>query len=373
MSDLDDARALLEQGRRAFPERRHGDAIAAFQEVVDRFGATRDVELDRLVGHALHGIALNLELIERVHESLGIYDEIIARYADSYDRVLRGHLARALIGRGVLLNGLGHHEDAIRSWEDLVARFDGDPNFRAAVMSALERKASALRSLERVDEALPLYDEVLMRAGDSTEPALQRHVDVALSNKAFVLLLQNRLEEAIVVADATVARLDKSEHRADLAIAVLNLAGALVREGRLEEALDVYEDLVGRLDANPSPDVMEHLVVAVMNEVEVLGMLGRVEDADEVHTELLRRYGEAVPRALEQAARRNQADEGAAAVVAGLLLKQAMVLFQLDRDDEALMRVNDLLDRFGDQSGADFDQILDTAREFRDQLREDSD
>jgi hypothetical protein len=56
MSDVDDARALLEQGRQAAVERRHGDAVATFTEVVDRYGATDDLMLDRLVGHALHGM-----------------------------------------------------------------------------------------------------------------------------------------------------------------------------------------------------------------------------------------------------------------------------------------------------------------------------
>jgi pentatricopeptide repeat protein len=254
----------------------------------------------------------------------------------------------------------------------LIERFNAsdDPALIGWVMSALERKAQALRQLDRLDEALPLYDEVLLRVGDAEAPLLRRHADVALSNKAFVLLLQNRLDEAIVVADATVARLDESEQRADLAIAILNLAGALVREGRLEEALDVYEDLIERLDANPSPEVLEHLIVAATNEVEVLGMLGRIEDADEVHAELLKRFGNDVPRALEQAAARNQQDEGAAPVVAGLLLKQAMVLFQLDRDEEALMRVNDLIERFGGETTPELERVLEIARAFRDQLRE---
>lgn len=369
MSDVDDARALLEQGRQAAVERRHGDAVATFTQVVDRFGATDDVALDRLVGHALHGIAFNLALIEREPEADGVLDEIISRYRDADDRALRGHLGRALLSRGLALSQHGQHEQALEAWDELIERFDEDPDFLALSLSARERKAATLRQLERLDDALVLYDDVLLRAADDDTPALQRHTDVALSNKAFVLLLQNRLDEAIVVAQATVGRLDDSEHRADLAIAVLNLAGALVREGRLEEALDVYDDLVERLDANPSRDVLEHLIVAATNEVEVLGMLGRVEDADRVHAELLNRFGDDVPRALEQAAVRNQHDEGAAAVVAGLLLKQAMVLFQLDRDEEALMRVNDLLERF-DEDSPELAQVLEMARDFRDQLHE---
>jgi tetratricopeptide (TPR) repeat protein len=168
-----------------------------------------------------------------------------------------------------------------------VSRFNDDREFLLMVMSALEQKASALRRLDRIDEALALYDEVLVRVAGSESRDLRRHTDVALSNKAFVLLLQSRLDEAIVVAGAAAERLEDADAPADLAIAVLNLAGALVREGRLEEALDVYEDLIERLYADPSPAVLEHLIIAATNEVEVLGMLNRVEDAAAVHEQLL--------------------------------------------------------------------------------------
>jgi tetratricopeptide (TPR) repeat protein len=370
MSEADEARAVLAQARTAFSDRRHGDAIAAFRGVADRFGTVQDPEVDALVGHALHGLALNLQIIEREPEAMGVYDEIIARYSDAQGRNLRGHLGRALLNRGLLLAQMDRPEEAIAAWDDLIARFDSDEDFLRLVMSAREWKASALRRLDRVDEALILYDEVLLRSAGAEDRALRRHTDVALSNKAFVLLLQNRLDEAIVVARAAAERLDDTESRADLAIVVLNLAGALVRDGRLDEALDMYEDLVERLDANPTPEVLEHLVVAASNEVEVLGMLGRDEDATAVHTQLLERFGDEVPRALAQAAARNEQDEGAAPVVAGLLLKEAIVLFQLDRGGEALMRVNDLIERFGDEQDPAFEQVLGMAREFREQLLE---
>jgi tetratricopeptide (TPR) repeat protein len=370
MSDADDARELLDRGRAALFERRQGDAIAAHRELVERYGARDDLELDQLVGHALHGIALNLELIEREDEALATYDQIVERYSEAQDRELRGHLGRALVGRGLLMDSMGQHEGAIGVWDRVIARFDADDSFLGLAMTARERKASTLRRLERNDEALALYDEVLLRVADSDSRELRRHADVALSNKAFVLMLQHRLDEAIVVADATVARLDEADRPADLAIAVLNLGGALVSEGRLEEALEVYDALVERLDANPTPAVLEHLIVAASNEVEVLGMLGRIEDAAAVHAQLLERYGEDVPRALGQAARRNERDEGAAPVVAGLLLKQAMVLIQLGHADDALTRVNDLIQRFGDETAEEMTRVIGIARDLREQLEE---
>jgi tetratricopeptide (TPR) repeat protein len=370
MSDTDEARALFRQGRQAMAERRHGDALATFRELVDRFGTSRDVTIDRIVGNAMHGMALNLALIERDREALAAYDEIIARYRDAEDRALRGHLARALLNRGLALEQMGHHEQAIETWDDVIARFDADERFRAPALLAREQKASTLRALDRLDEALALYDDVLLRAADADPRQVQRHTDLALSNKAFVLLLQDRLDEAIVVADATVERLDDSERPADLAIAVLNLAGALVKRGRLEEALDVYQGLTERLGADPAPEVLEHLIVAVTNEVEVLGMLGRAEDAEETHADVLQRFGEKVPRALQRAAARNEQDEGGAPVVAGLLLKQAIALFQLERDDEALICVNDLIERFSDETNPEVERVLAMARAFRQQLRE---
>jgi tetratricopeptide (TPR) repeat protein len=368
MSDIEDAEALFEQARQAAADERYGDAIAGFREFVERFGERPDDALDGLVGDALYGIGYSLERIEREEEALPLYEQVVVRLGDADQ--FRGPVARALFHQGSVHSHMGRAEEAIAVWDQLIGRFGDtlEPPVGGWVASALERKAAALRRLERLDDAVDAYDLLIVRFTDSQFPPLRKQADVALSNKVFVRLLQGRHDEAIIVADAAVERLTNADDPSALAIAVLNLGGALAREQRFAEAVSVYDALIERLDSADAPDLRSDLILAVSNKVEVLMMVGRTEDAVAVHNELLERFGGEVAKTFADAAARNEHDEGAVAVVAGMLLKEALVLAELERLDEALIAANNLIDRFTDKGGDEMERILEMARALREQL-----
>jgi tetratricopeptide (TPR) repeat protein len=366
MSEADDARALYQQARAAASDERFGDAIAAFDELVERFP-----QFDMLAARALNGKAWCLEKIERDQAAVGVFDEILERFGDSGDDGIRRQVARALFSRGVALSRLGQDEAAIASWDDLLGRFgpdDAEPEFGRRVWGALERKAAAMRRLEHLDEALEAYDEIVIRFTTSEYPQLRRQADIALSNKAFVLLVDGRIDEAIVVAKAAVGRLGTSEDPSALAIAVLNLGGGLVKEQRLTEAMNVYGALIDRLEATLSPERHWHLILATSNKVEVLAMMDRTDDAVELHKDLVGRFGDEVPKAFAEAAARNEHDEAAVDIVAGMLLKEAVVLAELGKGEQSLIALNNLIGRYAEEEGEEIERVVDLAREFREQL-----
>jgi tetratricopeptide (TPR) repeat protein len=375
MDVADEARAVFQRARTAAEEGRYGDAIAGFDEIAGLLGDPAPPELEPLAAEALYGKAYSLERIEREHDALAIYRQVVERYHDAPDGELRRQTARALLRQGNSLARLGQTDEALAIWEDVVTRYedDADPDLGRRVAGALDRRAAAMRRLERLDEAIDAYDEIVVRFTGSDFPALRRRADVALSNKAFVLLVDGRVEEAIVVAGAAVARLGATEDPSGLAIAVLNLGGALVKEERLDEALNVYDTLIERLETAAAPERQWHLILAVSNKVEVLAMLGRSQEAVAVHQELVQRFGVEVPKAFADAAARNEHDEAAVGVVAGMLLKQAVVLAELGRGDESLIALNDLIGRFGSEEGEDVERVLGMARDFRQQLLDDED
>jgi tetratricopeptide (TPR) repeat protein len=366
VSEADDARALYQQARAAASDERFGDAIAAFGELVERFP-----QFDMLAARALNGKAWCLEKIERDQAAVGVFDEILERFGDSGDDGIRRQVARALFSRGVALSRLGQDEAAIASWDDLLGRFgpdDAEPEFGRRVWGALERKAAAMRRLEHLDEALEAYDEIVIRFTTSEYPQLRRQADIALSNKAFVLLVDGRIDEAIVVAKAAVGRLGTSEDPSALAIAVLNLGGGLVKEQRLTEAMNVYDALIDRLEATLSPERHWHLILATSNKVEVLAMMDRTDDAVELHKDLVGRFGDEVPKAFAEAAARNEHDEAAVDIVAGMLLKEAVVLAELGKGEQSLIALNNLIGRYAEEEGEEIERVVDLAREFREQL-----
>jgi len=70
---------------------------------------------------------------------------------------------------------------------------------------ALLLKAFGLGTLGRSDEAIGVYDELLARFGNATEPALREQVAQALFNKGFSLGALGRNEEAVECHEAVIA------------------------------------------------------------------------------------------------------------------------------------------------------------------------
>jgi len=373
VSDVDEARVLFDQAREAADDQRLGDAIAAFDDLIRRFDDAPDLELQWLVGDALYAKGYTLQRLEREEDALAVYEQMALRYGERSE--FRGQLSRALLQRGWSLARLERRDEAIAVWDEMIARFDDarEPPLAMGLAAAFEGKAAALRGLERLDDAAQAYDEVVLRFTDSRFPPLRRSADTALSNKVFVLLLQGRHDEAIVVANAAVERLGEADDADALAIAVLNLGGALAQEQRFEEALDVYDLLLPRLEEAGNRQLRGHLMLAISNKVEVLVSLGREDEAVRIHTEMLDTYGDEVAKAFRDAAARNEHDEGAAAVVAGMLLKAALVLAELGEIDRSLVSVNELISRFEKHDAAETKRVVAMALDLRQQLLEDDD
>jgi tetratricopeptide (TPR) repeat protein len=368
VSEVDEAQALLARARALAASGRYGDAVALFDALVERFGDSADPALDAEVGEALFSKALSLQQIEREQQAVEVYEQMAARYRDRPD--FHGHLSRALVQGATALGRLDRLDEAVDTWDELLESFRdvSEPPLAVGVALAYLGKAGALRRLDRVEEAISSYDELIVRFSDSPFPVLRGRVDAALSEKVFVLLLQRRWDEAIVVANGAVERLGQAADPDALAIAVINLGGALANERRFEEALEVYDRLIDELASPQLPVPRGRRILAISNKVEALRGLGEEDAALELYTDMLERYGAEVPQAFGDAAARNAYDETAKAVVAGLLLKQALALGDLDRKAEALATVNHLVERFESEPGDEFARMLEIAREFQKQL-----
>lgn len=363
--------ALLERARALAEAGRHGDAVQTLDAIVARFGDSDDARIEALVGDALFWKGYSLHEVERDEDALVAYEQVASRFRNRPD--FRGLLSRALYQQGTTLARLRRPEDALPVWDEMLATFaDEDaPPLAMGLAYAYQGKAAALRLLDRPDEAVDAYDDLIVRFSGSDFPVLRERADAALSEKVFVLLLGRRYDEAIVVANAAVGRLGASRDPDALAIAVLNLGGALANEQRFEEAIGVYDALIEQIGDTQFTVLRARLILATNNKVEALMALGRDDEATDVHEQMLETFGEEVPRAFADAAERNAYDDDAKAVVAGMLLKEALSLGELDHKREALASVEHLIYRFGDEEGADFERVLGIAHAFREQLLED--
>ena len=85
----------------------------------------------------------------------------------------------------MILGELGRTDEEIVVYDDVVARYgdNSEPALREQTARALFNKAVTLGQLNRSDEEIEVYEDVVARYGDDPEPALREQVARALFNK----------------------------------------------------------------------------------------------------------------------------------------------------------------------------------------------
>ena len=101
---------------------------------------------------------------------------------------------------------LNAYELVIQIANILATQNTSEKSLRQRLASALIMKGITLGSLDRGEEEIVAYDEVVKRFGDATEPAIRERVASALVNKGITLGSLNRSEEEIVAYDDVVKR-----------------------------------------------------------------------------------------------------------------------------------------------------------------------
>ena len=127
-----------------------------------------------------------------------------------------------LYNRGVVLDRLGRHADAVASFDQALALQPRD-------VAALVNRGNAQHALRSFAEALGSFDRALAIAPRNVE---------ARYNRGNALLAMDRHEEALASFDEAIA------HRPDHAEALLNRGLALAALGRHAEALESYRRLL---------------------------------------------------------------------------------------------------------------------------------
>ncbi len=232
---------LLRQGKA-------DEALAACDEVIQRFTADQSPEVRSAVTRCLLVRAVVLHRLERWQEEIEAFDEITAAHSGNHQ--LRTVALNARFGKiGLLLQlsrfrdavracdetrrefrseravrvtatvlevmgwrGLGEHKKAVKACEEVVDLIGSaaDLGSRQCIAYVLYLKAQSLWVLDRGDEAISVCDEADRRFGGDPDLVLRREVAHALSYKGAALVLRQRRDEAMAVMSTIVARYGQS-------------------------------------------------------------------------------------------------------------------------------------------------------------------
>ena len=191
---------------------------------------------------------------------------------------------------------------------------------------------------KRPEETLAGCEEMVLRFGESEDPAVQEWVGKALVNKGFVLnqLLQ-RPDDAMATCEEVVRRFGASE----TPVLQETVAGALVNKGnafgnlqRPDDALTAYDEVVRRFGTSETPALQTWVAQALVYKGGIFDGLQRPDDALAAYDEVVRRFGTSKAPFLQR-------------MVAQALVYKGGASRALRRPDDALVAWDEVVHRFG--------------------------
>ncbi len=204
-------------------------------------------------------------------DELKAYD-LVVRMGDSLPQAgnppesVQARVNNALFNKGVVLGLRGRGEEAIAVYDDVVDRSgdSSDPGVKENTARALFNKANSLFRSGRHTEAIPVYDELATRFATDTTPALREAVGRALVNKGISLARLGEYEQAIDVFDEVASGwTDRSVGICQRAAkALINKAAALIRLDRKVEAAWTYDAVVAQFGGDNRPELREYVDLA---------------------------------------------------------------------------------------------------------------
>ncbi len=340
------------------------DAVAVWDEVIQKFGKS-DSPTDReWVSQAFVNKGKALGVLGRVEEALTVLDEVVRRFGEDTGEANPPAVATALSSKGGMLNNLDRHTEALAAWNEVTRRFGKSrvPALEKLVVDALIGTAVALKTLNRPQEALEVWDEVLERVDKRDSPVLHGNLSIAMVGRGHALIAQNRLDEAINAWGAMVDRFGKNgspEIVEQVASALANIGTALFRLGRLEEALSTFDEVVQSYNDSDVPYLREVVARCFVNKGNVLAALKR-------ETEALSSWEEAIS-GFEKSSSPEMAEP-----YCNALMNRAAALHNAERPEEALQLWSDVVERFGGDSRPEVLDMVADAQTNRGTLLEES-
>jgi tetratricopeptide (TPR) repeat protein len=317
-----DAETLFESGS-------YAEVITVNDRLIEMARDSSDGGMDRFVVLAMSGTALALEELGRWAEADSIYGEMAALVGQATDVPIRGQVARALARNAAARRAQGRLDHALARWNQILDLFSDDPS----------PEISSIRARAHIEQVELL---VLTRGSGADRAADDATAMIADSG------LADRLRARLMSASAA-AYLD-AQRFAD----AVALVDAMVREyGDFDDAM-----------------IRRQVALGLDNKLAALAGMGLVEEAKRAYDDMVGSFGDSVAQALGAvAAELERKDDRRLNPRSAIVrCKQAMVLGDLGRQDEAGAVLDTLLARYAPDGDAELEQLMATARSLRETI-----
>jgi tetratricopeptide (TPR) repeat protein len=299
-----------------------------------------------------------------------VLDELAARFGEARDEVVARQVARGLWERARVWDELAMPELRIAALTELGDRFGlaTDQHTANLVTRSLSFRGFALHRAGDVDQAEPLYDEMLRRARGATDPVVREAAMHATVHKAEILAFRGLPEKAIGLLDEQVDELADliPDHPDYLAFVLVGKWTILREAGPDVELIRVLDDFVPRFEDSADPIVRSQVAGALVEKLDTLGRLHRDAEVAPVFDHLLALFGEEAVEVLDHHI--NVAPtlvQWTRETLARKRLLRALLLHELGRIEESAEAFDAVIEDFGDDSDPAIATIVEAAQGMR--------
>ena len=244
---------------------------------------------------------------ERYEEAIQAYDELVVRCAEIRSQDPRALLAivtstSGFVMKSLALSRLGKDNEVLHVCKEVLLTSFEISNASEAESIYLQKasilfgealliQARALHRLGRIEESLPICDEIVRRFGTCDEPDFVELVRRALLFKGAVL----DVCDEVLLTPFGISNVSKAEsiylQKSSILFGEVLLiqAKALQRLSRIEEALQICDEIVGRFGTCDEPDFVELVRRALLFQGNELFQLERFEAVIQTVNYLLER------------------------------------------------------------------------------------
>jgi tetratricopeptide (TPR) repeat protein len=327
----------------------------ALDELIARFVSSPLERIQEVVAKALFNKGLLLQRLDRHDEAVKLFEEFEERFGES--PVAKELGADRRLAKAISLVPSGNPNEAIKIIDIIVDQNskDDQPQSNAVVGRALVAKEFALVVAGRKEEALAVCDQVINVFEDSTDEELQTHVVQSLANKMMILVDSRNYEGMFsenVRVRTLIGTIRAPEQRARLAGMLVHMADLMATTGQFARQLALTSDARPLMEAYADENMQIHIARLIANRGFALMEVGRWPESIEVCDDVVQRFS---------------GREGREFVicVASAKVNKADALIRLGRSAEAAPLLSEVLEEWQDDEEEDAKDVVAEARRLK--------
>ena len=299
-------------------------------------GDSHTQEIQEQAAPALIGKALALVNLGDPAVAIAAFDEVITRFGNNDAPETHTWVAWALVGKGTMQEKLGDYAAAIEVCDEAIARFGNNdvPETQTWVAWALMLKGDAQEELGDFVAATMTYDDVIARFGDNDVPGIQVQVATTLVNKGVAQGKSGDDAAAIAAFEETIVRFGDSgapDIQAQVATALVNKGVAQGKSGDDAAAITAYDKVIARFGDNNVPNIQTWVAWALVYKGFVQEELGDHAAAIAAYDEVIARFGDSVALEIRTTVALALSYKGLAQTAIGRADESLRVCAELDR------------------------------------------